>query len=184
MSIRVWKVVLVISIVINLTLGYFFFTIYQENQTIKRNVIQEFASQQIQLLGELERAQRNTENKEEFIKALMSADRILYHTFQLTGETPLGINFSFPRNLNTINSPYQSRAVGYALIERSMDRDSDVWFQALEEYTFNISQIVDLLDYQNKLDGKNLNSQYQVLDEVSELISEFRLNNFNGTLVE
>jgi len=184
MSIRAWKVILALSVVINLTLAFFLFFTYQENIAIKKRVVQEFASQQGQVLSELERALNNTENKEEFIKALISADRLIYHNYQLTGETPLGVNFDFPENLNTINTPYQSKAVAYALIERTMDRDSDVWIQALEEYTSYISQIVDVLDYHNKLEGKSLKTQYQVLDEVSDLITEFNLKNLDGTKVK
>lgn len=181
---RAWKVILALSIVLNVMLAYFLFSKNQDNIVIKKRGVQEFASQQGQVLSELERALNNTENKEEFIRALISADRIIYHNYQLTGETPLGENFDFPENLNTINNPYQSKAVAYALIESTMDRDSYVWIQALEEYTSHISQIVDVLDYHNKLEGKSLKTQYQVLEEVSDLITEFNLKNPDGTKVE
>jgi len=82
----------------------------------------------------------------------------------------------FPENINLINQPFQSRAIGYSLFSRTMDRINDEWNQELGVYTSYVSQVVDKLDYQNRIEGKRLKAQYQVLDEVSDLIEEFHLN--------
>jgi len=47
--------------------------------------------------------------------------------------------------------------------------------QKLEIYTSYVSQVVDTLDFENKIKGESLREQYKTLKEVSELIKTFHL---------
>ncbi|WP_163539587.1 hypothetical protein [Gracilibacillus sp. YIM 98692] len=176
MSKRKISVIAMISIVLNIALIWFGFSFYQENKTIKKGIITQYSTQQEEALFELERALENQDDKEEFVKALTSAYGIIYHNEVLTRTyTPIGENVEIPENINIINSPYTSKAIGNALFERTMDRMDNDDMQKLEEYTSYVDDVVKTLDYRNTIEEKSLSQQYKVLNEVSNLIEGFDL---------
>jgi len=75
------------------------------------------------------------DNKEEFVKALMSAYGIIYHNYLLTSNYPFEnakAKVDFPLGIMTLNSPYYSKAIGYALIQASTNgKVDDEWIQEL-----------------------------------------------------
>ncbi|MFA9560676.1 hypothetical protein ACERII_25600 [Evansella sp. AB-rgal1] len=177
MSVRKLKVIIGGSIILNIILAGFVFSYNQENNAMKTGGVVQYASQQEEVLFELERALENQDVKEEFVKALTSAYSMIYHNYLLTRNyTTIGEQLSFPENINHLNSPWTSRAVGHALFESTTDRLDTEAIQELEQYTSYVSQIVDILDYRNRIDGHRLNEQLQVLEETSDLIESFNLD--------
>jgi len=87
----------------------------------------------------------------------------------------IGKIMKFPENINQMNSSFISKAVGYALINRTMDWSNDKWSHELDIYTSYVSQVVDKLDYRNKIEGESLKNQYKTLNEASDLIDKFNL---------
>ncbi|TCZ73016.1 hypothetical protein E0485_21585 [Paenibacillus albiflavus] len=177
MPLRKWKMIITISIGLNILMGWYLFSKYQENNSIKKGIIIQYALGQQEALNELERALANQDDKEEFVKALTSAYGIIYHIEILTrSDNPMSKYVEFPKNINKINAPLQSMSVGTSLFDDAMDRLNVKWIQELEKYTSYISQVVTKLDFQNRINGKSLNEQYHVLNEVSDLIDEFKLH--------
>lgn len=174
MSQRKIRVIALFSIVLNIILLWFGFSFYQENVAIKKEIITQYASQQHEVLLELERALENKDNKEEFVKALTSAYSIIYHNDVLTRTyLPVGEEVNIPENINILNSPYTSQAVGRALFERALDKMNNDDLDNLEKYTSHVEIVVKTLDYQNKIEGKSLRQQYKVLNEINKLINDF-----------
>ena len=128
MSINKWKVIIAISVTFNIVLIWGLFSIFQENNDMKKAVIAQYASQQEEVLKELERALANQGDKDEYVKALTAAFAIIYHNESLTrNSSQIGQFMEFPEALKQLNSPYLSRAVGYSLFNTSMDRPTDEW---------------------------------------------------------
>jgi hypothetical protein len=82
---------------------------------------------------------------------------------------------NFPENINIFNNPKSSSPVVYSLDNRVTDVFNDEMNQKLKQYISYVSQVVNTLDFQNKMKGKSLREQYKTLNEVSVLIDGFNL---------
>jgi len=84
MPISKWKIIISISVCLNVVLVWYLFSFYQEINNMKKAIIIQYAAQQEEALRELERADDNLGNKEEYVKALTSAYGIIYHNEMVT----------------------------------------------------------------------------------------------------
>ncbi|WP_054954673.1 hypothetical protein [Paenibacillus dakarensis] len=176
MKINKWKVIVPISLGLNVLLILCLFFLYRENTDMKKGVILQYAFQQSEVLLDLKTAFGHKDDNVDYVNALVGVYANIYHNFNLTKKyNSIGEYVDFPDQINILNSPMSSLPVGYSLSNRVAGVSNEEVNQKLEVYTSYVSQIVDTLDLENKIKGKSLREQYKTLDEVSELIKTFDL---------
>ncbi|WP_042161500.1 hypothetical protein [Paenibacillus gorillae] len=109
-----------------------------------------------------------------YINSLVGAYSNIYLNFNLTKKDN-SVGKNFPENINIFNSPKPSSPIVYSLDNRSTNVSNEEIDQKLKLYISYVSQVVDTLDFPNKIKGKSLSEQYRTLNEVSALIDGFNL---------
>ncbi|KOP64642.1 hypothetical protein AMS62_04770 [Bacillus sp. FJAT-18019] len=171
-----WKMMISISLCLNVVLMVCLFFLYRENTDMKKGAILQYAFQQSEVLLDLQTALGHQEDNVDYVNALVGAYANIYHNFNLTKKyNSVGEYVNFPDDINIFNSPTTSSPVGYSLSNRVAGESNDEVNQRLEVYTSYVSQIVDTLDLENKIKGRSLREQYKTLEEVSELIKTYDL---------
>lgn len=176
MRISKWKSIISISLSLNIVLIVCLFFLYRDNTDMKKGAILQYAIQQSEVLLDLKTALGHQEDNVDYVNALVGVYSNIYHNFNLTKKyNSVGEYVNFPDDINMFNSPMTSLPVGYSISNRIAGESNDEVDQKLEVYTSYVSQIVDTLDFENKIKGKSLREQYKTLEEVSELIKTFDL---------
>lgn len=155
---------------------YFLYQLHQENTDMKKEVILQYSLQQNEVLLDLETALNHKDDKVDYVNSLLGAYANIYHNFNLTKkDNSVGKFVDFPENINIFNDPKSSSPVVYSLDNRATDVSNEEMNQKLTQYISYVSQVVDTLDFPNKIKGKSLSEQYKTLNEVSALIDGFNL---------
>ncbi len=176
MTISKRKLMISISLGLNIILMVCLYLLYKENTDIKKGVILQYALQQNEVLLDLETALNHQEDKVDYVNSLVGAYANIYHNFNLSKKfNSVGEYMNIPDNINILNSPMSSSPVGYSISNRVADVSNDEVDQKLKQYISYVSQVVSTLDLQNKIIGKSLREQYKTLNEVSHLIDGFNL---------
>jgi hypothetical protein len=174
MSHRKLRLIVSLSIIINVVLSLFLYVNHKENNDIKKGIAIEYTYQQERVGRMLELALENRDNKEQFIKYLIRANNAMYHnTFIAGNSTPIGEHGDIPKILYEINGGPRSSIVYETLTEAINNELSKDNIRELESYTANVLKISNVLNRKkNDMWNKNLNGNYQVLEDGAQLAKE------------
>lgn len=99
------KVIVCVSLTLNLILAWFLFSAHQVRNNIKKGIVIQYAFQQEWAALILQDALDYRENEELLISYLSRANNVLYHNMLITGNaTPIGQYSNIPRNMYRINA--------------------------------------------------------------------------------
>jgi hypothetical protein len=174
MSHRKLRLIVSLSIIINVVLSWFLYVNHKENSDIKKGIAIEYSFQQERVGRMLELALENRDNKEKFINYLIRANNAMYHNTFITGNsTPIGEHGNIPRDLYEINGGPRSSIVYETLREAINNELSNDNLRELESYTANVLKISNVLDRKkNDMWNKSLNENYQLLEDGAQLAKQ------------